>query len=236
MVGLPAGRCRNCDAPVSYFARACPDCHAANLPNPVAVGAALAAVVLLASVIAVSVGLFRGGQTPQTGTPQAAVPAAPPASGPAGEPKDDYGWIVQAMADCDEEAKQKPDTLRFLIVPMTTTGVALPGWSPTPITTVGNVGTLLTATDALIGLRNRAFALYQKPLTFAISDPVSKTVFKWKPAVGVTSLTSRDTGLASVTVGFEIPDLAKEIEWGPPITLKKGNCYWINPLFRAAAR
>jgi len=235
MVGLPAGRCRNCDAPVSYFARACPDCHAANLPNPVAVGGALAAVTLLGSVIAVGVGLFHGA-APQTSTPQAAVPATPPAAGTTVDPQEDYGWVAQAMADCDEEAKQKPDTLRFLIVPMTTTGVTLPGWNPTPITTVGNVGTLLTATDALIGLRNRAFALYQKPLTFAISDPVSKTVFKWKPAVGVTSLTSRDNGLASVTLGFEIPDLAKEIAWGPPITLKKGSCYWINPLFHAAAR
>jgi len=225
MTGLPVGRCRNCDAPVSYFARACPDCHAANLPNPVAIGAALAAVLLLGSVVAVGLQFF-----------QAAVPATPPASGTTVDPKEDYGWIVQAMADCDEEAKQKQDMLNFLIVPLTATGVSVAGWNPVPITNVGNAGTLLNSTDALIGLRNRVFVLYQKPLTFAVSDPVSKTVFKWKPAVGVTSLKSRDTGLASLMVGFEIPDLAKEIEWGPVITLKKGSCYWINPLFRASPR
>jgi hypothetical protein len=244
MIGLPAGRCRSCDAPVSHFARTCPECHAANLPNPVAIGAALGAVALLGCMVALGVHLFRGSaappeasqSTPEGATPQAAVPATRPGSGPAVDPKEDYGWIVQAMADCDEEAKQKQDTLRFLIVPLTTTGVSLPGWSPNPITTVGNVGALLNSTDALIGLRNRVFALYPKPLTFAVSDPVGKTVFKWKPAVGVSALTSRDTGLASLTVGFEIPDLTKEVEWGPVITLKKGNCYWINPLIRAGAR
>jgi hypothetical protein len=242
MIGLLAGRCRSCDAAVSYFARTCPACHAVNLPNPVAIGAALAAMVLLGSVVALGVLFFRGSATPQAqstpqgATPQAAVPVVPPASGPAVDPKEDYGWIVQAMADCDEEAKQKQDTLRFLIVPLTTTGVSLPGWSPNPITTVGNVGALLNSTDALIGLRNRVFVLYPKPLTFAVSDPVSKTVFKWKPAVGVSALTSRDTGLASLTVGFEIPDLAKDVEWGPVITLKKGSCYWINPLLRSSPR
>jgi hypothetical protein len=236
MIGLPAGRCRSCDAAVSYFARTCPECHAANLPNPVAIGAALAAVLLLGSVVAVGLQLFRSNAVPQGAAPQAAVPVVPPASGPAVDPKEDYGWIVQAMADCDEEAKQKQDTLRFLIVPLATTGVSLPGWSPNPITTVGSFGTLLNSTDALIGLRNGVFVLYQKPLTFVVSDPASKTVYKWKPAVGVSSLTSRDTGLASLTVGFEIPDLAKDVEWGPVITLKKGSCYWINPLLRSSPR
>ena len=34
-------------------------------------------------------------------------------------------------------------------------------------------------------------------------------------------------------LGLEIPDRGKAIEWGPTITLRKGACYWINPLLRA---
>ncbi len=124
----------------------------------------------------------------------------------------------------------------FLIVPVTATGTSLPGWSPSPISTIGNSAALLTSTDAMIGLRNRVLALYQKPMAFAVSDPATNTVYKWKPAVGVTSLKTRESGLASLTLGFEIPDLAKEIEWGPTINLNKGTCYWINPLVRGGVR
>jgi hypothetical protein len=240
MTGLPVGRCRNCDAPVSYFARACSECRASNLPNPVAIGAALAAVLLLGAVIALGWKLLHRAAAPQgpsqATAPQGAVPAAPPASDTTANPKEDYGWIVQAMADCDEESKQQQDTLNFLIVPLTATAVSLPGWNPTPIGGVGDSATLLNSTDALIGLRNRAFVLYRKTLTFAVRDPQSKTVYKWKPAVGVTSLKSRDTGLDSLTLGFEIPDLAQDVEWGLTIALTKGTCYWINPLIRGLAR
>ena len=95
---------------------------------------------------------------------------------------------------------------------------------------------IITTSFAEGPLRNRALALYQKPLTFAVSDPATHTVYKWKPAIGVTALKTRESGLASLTLGFEIPDLAKEIEWGPTINLSKGTCYWINPLILAAPR
>jgi hypothetical protein len=232
MPGLPVGRCRYCDAPVSYFARICPYCHAANLPNPVAIVAALVAVLVVGGVVALGVYFLRGkgAQAPA----QADNP--PGASSPTAEAKDDYGWIVQAMADCEEEAKQKLDTLHFLIVPITPTGLSLPGWDPTPISGVGNIGSLLNSTDALIGLRNRVYVLYQKPVTFAVLDPATKTTYKWKPAVGVTALKTRQNALENLTLGFEIPDAAKELEWGPTIALRSGTCYWINPLIRAGAR
>jgi hypothetical protein len=126
--------------------------------------------------------------------------------------------------------------LHFLIVPVIGTGLALPGWSPNPISDVGDSATLLTSADAMIGLRNAMLVLYQKPLAFAISDPATSTVYKWKPAVGVTALKTRETGAASFKLGLEIPDVTKEIEWGPTINLSKGTCYWINPLVRPHAR
>src|SRR5262245_19458150 len=230
MLGLTAGNCRDCEAPVSYFARTCPSCGAANLPNPVATIAGLAAVILLGALITLAVLIFRSGGAP---------PTAPRADGPAPSQTasdSDYGWIVKAMAECEEEAKVKLDTMHFLIVPAAPSGTPLPGWSPDPISTVGNSAVLLTASDTLKGLRDRAFVLYEKPIAFAISDPTTKTVYKWKPATGVTALKTSQTDQASLMLGFEIPEVGTEIQWGPTINLSKGTCYWINPLISVSPR
>jgi hypothetical protein len=232
MTGLLVGKCRSCDASISYFARACPNCSASNQPNPVSVLTGLAVIVVFIAG-AVVLGLQAFNKAPPA-EPQGDRAASTPDRAKDGE--DDYGWIVKAMAECDVAAKQTLDKMHFLIIPVTTTGMTLPGWAPKPIGNVGRSAALLTSTDAMIGLRNHMLALYQKPLTFAISDPATKTVYKWKPSVGVTSLTTPDTGLTSLTLGFEIPDIAKDVEWGPTINLSQGTCYWINPIIRGGVR
>ncbi len=225
------GHCQRCGAAACYFAPACPSCHARNLPNPVAATVALSAMLLVGGLIVLGWHALRSEESTQP-----AAQAKEAAADPAGTDSGDYGWLVQAMADCDVEAKHRLDTLHFLIIPVTTTALSLPGWSPNAIGTIGGAATLLHSSDAVIGLRNRALALYKKPLTFLVADPETKTVYKWKPAVGVTALTTRDTGLSRLTLGFEIPDASKDIEWGPTINLTKGTCYWINPLVLGAPR
>jgi hypothetical protein len=218
---------------VSWFARACPHCHASNQPNPVATSVTLLAVILIAAAITLGVKFFYPGEAPRTAAPGA---QPPPAGGSEAADASEYGWIVRAMAECDEEAKQKLDTLHFLVVPVTATGHSLPGWSPVPISDVGSSAKLLTSTDALIGLRNGALEIYQKPVTFVISDPASKTIYKWKPTVGVAALGTKEARFEKVTLGFELPDVAADIEWGPTIAVSKGTCYWINPLVLAPTR
>jgi hypothetical protein len=232
MAALSAGQCRNCGARVSHFARLCPTCHAINLPNPVAAIGIVVAVVVVGGVIALGAQTLRGTPAPPPAAPVAAAASTPE---PAVAAKEDYGWIVQAMAECDEEAKQRSDMLHFLIVPVTVTGTALPGWSPSPISAIGNSAVLLNSSDTLIGLRNHALMLYPKPVTFLVSDPTTDTLYKWKPATGVASLKRRGTEVDNLKLGFEIPDVAKDIEWGPVINLKKATCYWINPLIRTAS-
>jgi hypothetical protein len=164
--------------------------------------------------------------------------ATSPAGGGAGKEgvPDDYGWIVKAMAECEEEAKIRTETLHFLIVPVASTTTPIMGWAPSPIGPVGRRAVLLTSTDAFIGLRNNAMALYRQPLAFAVSDPATQVVYKWSPAVGVTLLKTRDTGATSLTLGFEFAETSKEIEWGPTINLSPGACYWINLLVRSRPR
>jgi hypothetical protein len=227
MIGLPSGNCRSCEARVSYFARRCPICGAANLPNPVATIAGLAVVLLLSGTGMLGLQTFRGKTSSRVPAQQGTPPSPETAS------DSDYGWIVKAMAECEEEAKLKMDTLHFMIVPVMLSGMSPPGWSPDPISSVGESGMLLSSTNALIGLRSRALVLYPKPLTFVVSDPTGDAAYKWKPTVGVSILKARDIGQTRLKLGFEIPDVAKEIEWGPAINLTKGTCYWVNPLIRS---
>jgi hypothetical protein len=232
MTGIAVGTCARCGAATSYFARACPNCHTRNLPNPIAAITLLAAVLLAGGLIALGWRGLRGGEAPQN--PPAAT--APSATQPTTAATADYGWLITAMAECEAQAKVGADAMRFLIIPVAATGVSLPGWAPGAVGSVGGSITLLHSTDALIGLKNGAFKLYPKPVTFALSDPKTKTVYKWNPAAGVTELTSREIGAGELMLGFDVPDQAKEIAWGPTINLKKGACYWINPLLPTAAR
>jgi hypothetical protein len=108
------------------------------------------------------VGPARGGSA------ESPAPRSPFGADPAAGSKGDYGWLITAMAECEAEAKHGADAVRFLIVPVTATGVSLPGWSPGVIGTIGDAIALLHSTDTLIGLRNGALALYPKAVTFAI--------------------------------------------------------------------
>jgi len=221
MPRIPVGKCSNCDAAVSYFVRHCPHCHAANWPNPVLTAAALLVVVLVGGAIALGVLLSPWGKR----APQSAQQAESNT-----EVAQEYGWIVTAMAECDEVAKRTLDVLYFLILPLAATGKVLPAWSPNPIGAVGDSIALVSATDALIGLRNGVLALYPEEVTFAVSDPKTDTVFKWKPAVGVSELKSRQPGIDALKLGFQIAEIGPEIQWGPTINIAKGNCYWTNPV------
>jgi hypothetical protein len=225
--------CRSCGARVPLFARFCPACEAQNPLHKAAIaGAAALALLLAGSLVALTWHALRTKEAPQVAT------QSPPAgTGPApADSASDYGWLVQAMADCEEEGKRLPDTLSFLIVPLSKTDTVLPGWAPVPIGTAGNSVVLLNSTDALIGLRNSALALYEKSLAFTVSDQTTSTVYKWKPAVGVSALKTRAPGLENVKLGFEIPDVAEGVEWGPTLKMDRGTCYWINPLIRTPAR
>jgi hypothetical protein len=232
MQSLLSTECRSCGVRVSLFSRACPNCGADNQWRTLAIAAGACAILLVAGLLALALHAFRKAEVPQVasqGVPAGSAPAAP------AEGASDYGWLVQAMAECEEEAKRAPDTLSFLIVPVSKTDTSLPGWAPIPIGTAGSSIVLLNSTDALIGLRNSALKLYDKPLAFTISDPASSTVYKWKPAVGVSALKTRAPGLENLKLGFEIPDAAQGTEWGPTVKIARGTCYWINPLIRTAA-
>ncbi len=223
MTAMPAGTCRNCSESVSYFARSCRQCGAPNQPNPVTTTIALLLLILL------PLAALFGPRLVWNSAPQAPPGTASPATNTSTEPKaEPFEWIVQAMADCDAFAKQNSDTLYFLIVPVAPSATPAPGWRPGTIGNIGASAVLLGSADALLGLRNGSLELYREPLTFAVKDPASGTIYKWKPAVGVSELKSHEVNASSLTLGIQLGD--GDIEWGPTLPVAKGTCYWTNPL------
>jgi hypothetical protein len=223
---MPPGKCANCDASVSYFARACARCGLPNQPNAVTTVAALALLVVSSAGIFFGARAYldqRTAQQQDTTSPQTAD-----------SPQGDYGWLVQAMADCDVYAKQYADTLYFLIIPLAPSGKRVSGWTPAETGRAGTSASLVSSQDALLGLRNGVFTLYRKPLTFAVKDGATQTVFKWKPTNGVSELKSRESAIEQLTLGFQIGENA-EVDWGPSFTTVKGTCYWIIPVIGADA-
>ena len=174
MTGLPVGRCPNCGAAVSYFAWSCPNCHAAQpaqsrLQPPRrwrwrAPGRRIDRA-----------GLAELSQRPRRRTPRRKRARGLAASVRRETRRRTMAGSCRRWPIAMWQAKHKSDTLNFLIIPVTATGVSLPGWSPTPSARSAMPSRCCTRAIPLIGLRNRALALYQKPLTFAVSDPATKT-------------------------------------------------------------
>jgi hypothetical protein len=81
----------------------------------VTIGAGLSGLLLLCAAILLAVQVVRH---PRPLQPPSERPGKPGSTAPNEETADDYSWIVQAMAECDAEAKQKLDKLQFLIVPL----------------------------------------------------------------------------------------------------------------------
>ncbi len=226
------GKCRSCSSPVSHFALRCPHCGGPNQPNPVVTIAALAGALVTGAVVVGSAFLMGTSGPQQEQVAQTAAPRADrsPSSPAAGNDSGEYSWLVQAMSGCDEQAKRNADALHFLIVPVTSTGSSIQGWSPDPIADVGTSAKLLSSSDALTGLRNHALTIYQRPLIFAVEDPKTSTVYKWKPAVGVAALNATESDFDSLKLGFELPDVTDAVAWSPVIRISKDKCYWINVL------
>ena len=130
MRGIPVGTCRNCGAEVSYFARSCWHCGASNLPNPVVTVLAIAVMAVVAGVVVLGSLIFIRGKDEAPGGL-----ATPEQKAEAGE---QYGWLVKAMAECEEEAKRTTDKLYFLIAPVTRTTTNAAGWVPGRIGMVGD--------------------------------------------------------------------------------------------------
>jgi hypothetical protein len=138
--------------------------------------------------------------------------------------------LAKAMAECDVEAAKNPDTLNFLVIPLT------PGASnnqTSPPTQAGESYLLLSAQDALNGLRNGSLMPYAGQYAFSIVEPATGTRHSWPPTTGPTKFAEPDAGnLTSIKLGFAFTDVASAPKLSSEFLRQKGNCYWVSVLVR----
>jgi hypothetical protein len=181
-------------------------------------------LVLTFAAVALVTMLNAGGLRSFLALPQGRIVA------PAGDPT--FGWIGRATAECEAEAARNADTLYFIVIPVVATDGNLQAWVAKANGMVAQRLVLLGSKNTIEGLRAGSLRLDARAFEFAIRDPGSANVYKWKPAVGVHKFAIRDAKrVTSFRPGFELAK-GTETQWadGGPIPREAGTCYWTGAL------
>lgn len=144
--------------------------------------------------------------------------------GPAPAPS--YDWISRLMAQCEEEAVTRPETLNFLIVPLSPTRKYGPPWPERKLAEAG--GTLLFGSqDALEGLRNGAFAISSRPVVLHTRDASNNTTHRWNSVSGVSRLSATDIRSdGPFEVRFQTSPDDPAPGWSTITAQGRGTCHW----------
>jgi hypothetical protein len=196
---------------------------------------ALAAVAALALV---ALGLLLWGWrsreagtvpgTEQSTTPPNVSPAARAPAAPA-----DIPAITKAMSDCDAAAASDPDSLYFLVLPMRPADPNDRSWSARALQTVGSSYFLLSAKDALDGLRDNRLTLRPERYTFSALDTESGQTYSWTSATGMSRLSRRESSAVKILkVGFDFSEAQAGAQWSAEFKRERGICYWLSALIR----
>jgi hypothetical protein len=137
------------------------------------------------------------------------------------------------MSDCDTAAAQDPDSLYFLVLPLVPTNRSDHDWRAIALQTVGNAYLLLSAKDALDGLRDRRLVLRPDRYTFSVLDSVSGATYSWTSATGISRLARRDSGaVKTLKLGFDFTPTQAGAQWSAEFKRDRGTCYWVTVLVR----
>jgi len=194
------------------------------------------AVAAVAALALVGLGfLFWGLKSRESasvpGTEQSGTAPTPTARAPAAPA--DIPAITKAMSDCDAAAARDPDSLYFLVLPMRSADPADRSWSALALQTVGSSYLLLSAKDALDGLRNNRLMLRPDRYTFSALDTESGQTYSWTSATGMSRLSRRESGATkSLKVGFDFSEQQAGAQWSAEFKRERGICYWLSALIR----
>jgi hypothetical protein len=217
--------CPVCGDGVFAFAKCCPHCGGPNKARLAGFAVAGALAALAVAVMVALVLALRGHWVSTADTSD--VPAAEriEAAGTG-----DLGWLTGAMDACEAQARQDTQTLYFLLLPLTSLPQDDAQWRSKSIIDVGNA-ILLRSDAALEGLKSGALRLYSGRYDFRILDVNANTVYKWKPATGVTKVSAPDSSAITLfKLQFQTSDADAGAQWGDPFNRQTGTCYWVNAI------
>jgi hypothetical protein len=185
--------------------------------------------VLVIAAIGAIVGP-RAPQSPSASTApstQVVPPLAPDA------PANDLAAVTKAMSECDAEATKDPSSLHFLVLPLLPGKSAENDWRNLALQEVGNSFLLLSAKDALDGLRDGKLTVRPGRYTFAVLDSASGATYSWTSATSVSRL-SRPVAqdVKSLKLGFDFSATQAGAQWSSEFRRDPGTCYWVSVLVR----
>jgi hypothetical protein len=163
-------------------------------------------------------------------------PAAPP--GPSMQtfpatPSTDLAAITKAMSDCDAEAIKLPDQLHFLVLPMVPSKGAESDWRALALQEVGNTFLLLSAKDALDGLRDGKLAVRDGRYTFSVLDSATGQSYSWTSATRIARLSRpAPKEVKSLKLGFDFSGTQNGAQWSNEFRRDPGTCYWVSVLVK----
>ena len=218
-------QCPVCGADIFVFAKNCPACGSPNKTRIAgyAVVGALSAL-LVAMVAALVLALHGRGVSTADTDPNTPAGERIVASGA------DFAWLTDAMGTCEEQARQDTQTLYFLVLPLASLAKDDEQWRAKSIIDIGNA-ILLRSEDALEGLRSGALRLYSGRYDFRILDVGANAIYNWKPASGVTKVSTPDaSAITQFKLQFQTAGSGADAPWGDPFNRQTGTCYWVNAI------
>jgi hypothetical protein len=156
------------------------------------------------------------------------VPTPPPVIGPP-----DIAAITKSMSECDSAAAAEPDALYFLILPLVPANPADQSWRSLALQTVGSDILLLSAKDALEGLRDKKLNVRPGRYTFSVLDNASGASFSWTSATSLARLSKpKVANIKSLRLGFDFSAAQAGPQWSAEFKRDVGACYWVSVLVR----
>jgi hypothetical protein len=146
------------------------------------------------------------------------------------ETKEDYGWIAKTMQTCRQDAARQPETLHFLVVPVTPANNRDVRWATKSTATAGNAE-LLSLNDTLDGLRKGDLQLYSSEYTFSIISVPDNVIYKWESASGASRFSTDEAEqIPAFRIVFQTGASEADASSATELKPSKGACQWTGAL------
>lgn len=144
--------------------------------------------------------------------------------------REDYGWLVKAMQDCQQDAARQPGSLHFLVLPVLPVNKQDVRWATKSTATAGNAE-LLSFNDTLDGLRKGDLLLYSGDYTFSIISVPANVIYKWASASGASRFSTDEAEqIPAFRIGFQIGASEADASSATELKPSKGSCQWTGAL------
>jgi hypothetical protein len=181
----------------------------------VIIAAALVWAVIIAGALAF---YFAPWSKPKGGSKPAQQTSAP-----TGEKR--FAWLSQALDACEGEAARYPQSLYFMVVPLS----AVPGGADIRAQALETIGpaTLLESKVALDALESGALRISREQFILHVLDQSTNAVHRFNSVTGVSTLSERNNNLKGP---FKIrlqTNPADSAEWSSVTAEGVATCHWV---------